>query len=114
LALDAAGIGVAALSGGSTNLGAVKLFATIGVGAASTAYRAATSKSFSGGAGNFTLGLGGTTVLSVAALQEMDSFARPVEAIPFIGNLALGYDTYEDLKGTYEAQSSCVESGKYD
>lgn len=71
LGLDAAGIGVALLSGGSTNVGAVKFFATAGVGAVSTAYRAATSGSFSGGAGNFARGTGGTFALTLAALQEL-------------------------------------------
>ncbi|MGA3045376.1 MAG: hypothetical protein ABSD67_02050 [Terracidiphilus sp.] len=44
----------------------------------------------------------------------LDSPVKPLEAIPFIGNFALGYDTYDDLKETSEKQSSCVDSGKYD
>ena len=60
LGLDVATIGVGLLPGGNTTVGAVKFFATLGVGAASTGYATATSNRFQIAAANLGIGIVGT------------------------------------------------------
>jgi len=106
LALDAASIGVGFIPGGNTTVGAVKLFATVGVGAASTGYATATSSRFQIAASNFGIGSVGTLASAIDVLQTADNMANGtpiVQMIPIVGNLSTAISTFVDVANTWGA-----------
>lgn len=113
LGLDAASIGVGYLPGG----GAIRLLGTVAVGTAATGYSAATSTSLGQGAGNFANGTLGTTASTFAILDKASAAAnnfKALSALPILSYISTGLSTYQDLKKTFQIQSTCVDSGKYD
>ena len=39
---------------------------------------------------------------------------KPLAFLPFVSNFSTALSTYSDLKKTFQQQSACVDSGKYD
>jgi len=111
LALDAASIGVGFIPGGNTAVGAVKVFATVGVGAASTGYSAGTSTSFGVGAVKFASGTAGTLFSAVGILDKMTAGAQAVSFVPILGNISTAISTATDLYKTYQTFSTCRAGG---
>jgi hypothetical protein len=108
LVLDAASIGVDAIPGGATTLGAIKAAATLGVGTAQTAYSTATSPNIGVGAANFTTGSVGTLAGTVGVLDNALNGAQAVKAIPGIANAISLFGTGLDLVKVGLAYQACM------
>jgi hypothetical protein len=81
------------------------------VGSASTGYSAATSTSFTQGAGNFANGTFGTTVSTLAILDKASAVAnnfKALSALPILSYISTGISTAEDAAKTYQTYSSCM------
>jgi hypothetical protein len=107
LALDAASIGVGFIPGGNTAAGAVKFFATVTIGAASTGYSAATSPNFGVGAAQLINGTTGTLFSAVGVLDKATAGLQAVSWVPVVGNIATYLTTAGDLIQTYQSYSAC-------